>query len=179
MDKIELFDVFSSSWFTAIYVLLFVSLIGCLIPRLAEHLRALRSTPVRAPRNLSRLPHHHAAELSADSTAAVERVRAALPRWRLAVRTADDGATELSAEKGYLREAGNLLFHFSLLGLLVAIAVGKLFGYEGPSSSSPMADPDSATHRPQSTTRSRLEMQRTEPVSNLSVSGSTTSPPTI
>lgn len=131
MDKIELFDVFSSSWFTAIYVLLFVSLIGCLIPRLAEHLRALRSTPVRAPRNLSRLPHHHAAELSADSTAAVERVRAALPRWRLAVRTADDGATELSAEKGYLREAGNLLFHFSLLGLLVAIAVGKLFGYEG------------------------------------------------
>lgn len=132
MDKIELFDVFSSSWFTAIYVLLFVSLIGCLIPRLAEHLRALRSTPVRAPRNLSRLPHHHAAqELNADSTAAVERVRAALPRWRLAVRTTDDGTTELSAEKGYLREAGNLLFHFSLLGLLVTIAIGKLLGYEG------------------------------------------------
>ncbi len=131
MDRIELFDVFSSSWFTAIYVLLFVSLIGCLIPRLAEHLRALRSTPVRAPRNLSRLPHYHAAQLSADAAAAAERVRTALPRWRLSVRTAADGATEISAEKGYLREAGNLLFHFSLLGLLVAIAVGKLFGYEG------------------------------------------------
>ena len=38
---------------------------------------------------------------------------------------------EISAEKGYLREFGNLVFHFSLLGLLVAVAVGKLFGYEG------------------------------------------------
>ena len=37
----------------------------------------------------------------------------------------------MSAEKGYLREFGNLVFHFSLLGLLVAVAVGKLFGYEG------------------------------------------------
>src|SRR3546814_21031375 len=33
-DKLELFDVFSSFWFTAIYVLLFLSLIGCLVPRL-------------------------------------------------------------------------------------------------------------------------------------------------
>ncbi|WP_336882824.1 cytochrome c biogenesis protein ResB [Rhodococcus globerulus] len=131
LDRIELFDVFSSSWFTAIYVLLFVSLIGCLIPRLAEHLRALRSSPVRAPRNLLRLPHHYKAQLEADTTSVVEQVRAALPRWRLSVRTADGGATEISAEKGYLREAGNLLFHFSLIGLLVAIAVGKLFGYEG------------------------------------------------
>ena len=39
--------------------------------------------------------------------------------------------TEISAEKGYLREFGNIVFHFSLLGLLVAVAAGKLFGYEG------------------------------------------------
>ena len=38
---------------------------------------------------------------------------------------------ELSAEKGYLREFGNLVFHFSLLGLLAAVAIGKMFGYEG------------------------------------------------
>ena len=42
-----------------------------------------------------------------------------------------DQVTEISAEKGYLREFGNIVFHFSLLGLLVAVAVGKLFGYEG------------------------------------------------
>ena len=37
----------------------------------------------------------------------------------------------ISAEKGYIREVGNLVFHLSLLGLLVAIAVGKIVGYEG------------------------------------------------
>ena len=36
----------------------------------------------------------------------------------------------MSAEKGYLREAGNLLFHLSLLGVLISIAVGGLFGYK-------------------------------------------------
>ncbi|MBY8852820.1 cytochrome c biogenesis protein ResB, partial [Saccharothrix sp. MB29] len=37
----------------------------------------------------------------------------------------------VSAERGYLRETGNLVFHFSLLGLLIAFALGKMFGYEG------------------------------------------------
>jgi cytochrome c biogenesis protein len=42
-----------------------------------------------------------------------------------------DGARSISAERGYLRETGNLVFHFALLGLLVAFALGKMFGYEG------------------------------------------------
>jgi cytochrome c biogenesis protein len=35
------------------------------------------------------------------------------------------------AEKGYLREAGNLVFHVSLLGVLVGVAIGSLWGYRG------------------------------------------------
>ena len=34
LDRLQAFDVFSSFWFTAIYVLLFISLVGCLTPRL-------------------------------------------------------------------------------------------------------------------------------------------------
>ncbi len=56
LDELQAFDVFSSFWFTAIYVLLFVSLVGCLAPRTIEHARSLRATPVAAPRNLARLP---------------------------------------------------------------------------------------------------------------------------
>lgn len=58
LDELQAFDVFSSFWFTAIYVLLFVSLVGCLAPRTIEHARSLRATPVAAPRNLARLPKH-------------------------------------------------------------------------------------------------------------------------
>jgi cytochrome c biogenesis protein len=131
MNKLQLFDVFSSFWFTAIYALLFISLVGCLTPRLVEHARALRSQPVAAPRNLGRLPHHHHATAYGTPEQFEERARGVLKGWRTTTRTEVGGTIAISAEKGYLREAGNLIFHFSLLGLLVAIAVGKLFGYEG------------------------------------------------
>ncbi len=130
LDRLQAFDVFSSFWFTAIYVLLFVSLVGCLTPRLGEHLRALRTEPVAAPRNLARLPRHASGELTGDVTDVADRMTERLKGWRRVTRHNGE-TTEISAEKGYLREFGNIVFHFSLLGLLVAVAAGKLFGYEG------------------------------------------------
>ena len=137
LDRLQAFDVFSSFWFTAIYVLLFVSLVGCLTPRMVEHARSLRATPVTAPRNLARLPKHAGSRIHVGSGAGPEQLNALantvtqrLRGWRTAIRHADN-TVEVSAEKGYLREFGNIVFHFSLLGLLVAVAVGKLFGYEG------------------------------------------------
>lgn len=130
LDRFQFFDVFSSFWFTAIYVLLFISLVGCLTPRIFEHAKSLRAVPVAAPRNLARLPKHHTAQAEGTPDAVAERMAAVLRGWRKTVRT-DGDTTEISAEKGYLREFGNLVFHFSLLGILVAVAAGKLFGYEG------------------------------------------------
>ncbi len=130
LDRFQFFDVFGSFWFTAIYVLLFVSLVGCLTPRMIEHARSLRATPVPAPRNLGRLPKHAEGSVTGAPRAVAERMASRLRGWRTVIRE-QDGTTELSAEKGYLREFGNLVFHFSLLGLLVAVAAGKMFGYEG------------------------------------------------
>ena len=144
LDRLQAFDVFSSFWFTAIYVLLFISLVGCLTPRLLEHFRSLRADPVAAPRNLGRLPKHHVTEVPGGDTAELAAVLSERLRgWRRVTRRRGDrpevdgrdidgpAITEISAEKGYLREFGNIAFHFSLLGLLVAIAAGKLFSYEG------------------------------------------------
>jgi cytochrome c biogenesis protein len=130
LDRLQAFHVFSSFWFTAVYVLLFISLVGCLTPRLIEHARGLRATPVAAPRNLGRLPKHHSAEAAGEPEAVAATVSERLRGWRRTTRK-ENGTVEISAEKGYLREFGNLVFHFSLLGLLVAVAAGKLFGYEG------------------------------------------------
>src|SRR5690606_36264766 len=58
LDDLSLFDVYSSPWFSAIYLLLFVSLIGCIIPRIKHHLKALRAQPPRTPARLSRLEDH-------------------------------------------------------------------------------------------------------------------------
>jgi cytochrome c biogenesis protein len=130
LDRLQAFDVFSSFWFTAIYALLFISLVGCLTPRLFEHVRSLRAVPVDAPRNLNRLPKHHATEVAGDQKVLAAAITERLRGWRTVTRQKDE-VTEISAEKGYLREFGNIVFHFSLLGLLVAVAAGKLFGYEG------------------------------------------------
>ena len=130
LDRLQFFDVFSSFWFTAIYVLLFISLVGCLTPRMIEHAKSLRAVPVPAPRNLSRLPKYAAADVAATPEHAAATISGRLKGWRRVTRQTGEGV-EVAAEKGYLREFGNIVFHFSLLGLLVAIAVGKLFGYEG------------------------------------------------
>ncbi|MGY1740935.1 MULTISPECIES: cytochrome c biogenesis protein ResB [unclassified Blastococcus] len=132
LDRFYLFDVFSSPWFAAVYLLLFVSLIGCVLPRAVEHARALRTPPPPAPRNLLRLPDAARLDTPLDGPAALDTVEEELRvrRYRV-VRRATTAGPELSAEKGYLKEAGNLLFHLSLVALLVALAGGKLWGYEG------------------------------------------------
>jgi cytochrome c biogenesis protein len=130
LDRLQLFDVFSSFWFTAIYALLFISLVGCLTPRTFEHIRGLRAVPVAVPRNLGRLPKHAQADVVGSPEALAALISEELRGWRRVTRQVG-GATEISAEKGYLREFGNIVFHFSLLGLLAAVALGKLFSYEG------------------------------------------------
>lgn len=132
MDRLQLFDVFSSFWFTAVYVLLFVSLVGCILPRCVDHYRALRAPLTKAPRNLSRLPHHWSGTDAETPEQVLDRARGQMRGWRTVVQPGDrDGELTLSAEKGYTRELGNLVFHLALVGLLAAIAIGKLFGYEG------------------------------------------------
>jgi cytochrome c biogenesis protein len=130
LDRLGFFDLFAAPWFAAIYLLLMISLIGCVLPRTLEHVGAMRAEPVVTPRNLARMPHHASATLDVGIDEAAERVRSRLRGWRRVERPDGEGRT-VSAEKGYLREAGNLLFHLSLIGLLLGFAAGKLFGYEG------------------------------------------------
>ncbi|MBP2365662.1 cytochrome c biogenesis protein ResB [Pseudonocardia parietis] len=125
------FEVFASPWFAAIYLLLMISLVGCVLPRSLEYWRGMRQAPVVTPRNLSRLPHHASADVADDPDAVLERTRTMLRGWRKAEHTEPGGARTISAERGYLRETGNLVFHLSLIGILLGLAGGKMYGYEG------------------------------------------------
>lgn len=116
------------------------------------------------PRNLGRLTlHRGGARAGSGPREIADEIRTHLPRWRTETRTEPDGAVTVSAEKGYTREAGNLIFHFSLVGVLAAVAIGKIVGYEG--SVIVVADngPGSATPHPPSTTPSARAAPSTEP----------------
>ncbi|MFC3398753.1 cytochrome c biogenesis protein ResB [Microbacterium amylolyticum] len=135
LDALQLFDVYQSAWFSAIYLLLFISLIGCILPRTKHHFAALRSKPPRTPARLSRLADFRSetvAGIDADEAITLAEKRLRKQGYRVS-RYRDGGSTSVSAERGYLRETGNLVFHASLVGILVTVGVGGQFAYTGQS----------------------------------------------
>ncbi len=130
-----MFEVYSSVWFSAIYLLLMLSLVGCFVPRLqgvpdgvpspaAEG--AAQPVPAGGVRHLD-----HRREPDRGRS---ERARALLAGQRRRVDTYDTDDHDCrgrSAEKGYLREAGNLLFHVAVLVVLVGVALVGLYGFKG------------------------------------------------
>ncbi|WP_405822313.1 cytochrome c biogenesis protein ResB [Streptomyces sp. NBC_00838] len=127
-EKLQLFDVYSSVWFSAIYLLLFISLIGCIVPRTWQFAGQLRGRPPGAPKRLNRLPAYTTWRTTAEPEEAREAALTMLRKRRFRAHTAGDA---VAAEKGYLRETGNLLFHIALIVMLVAFATGQLFKSEG------------------------------------------------
>lgn len=127
-DKLGLFNVYSSVWFSAIYILLFVSLIGCIVPRTWQFVGQLRGRPPGAPRRLTRLPAYTTWRTEAEPEQVREAALALLKKRRFRAHVSGDA---VAAEKGYLREVGNLAFHIALIVMLIAFAWGQLFKSEG------------------------------------------------
>jgi cytochrome c biogenesis protein len=128
LDKLGAFEVYSSPWFSAIYLLLFISLIGCIVPRTAVHWKSLRSKPPRAPKRLARLEAHADGEVAGDLEQVREAATRVLRKRRFRVASHDDAS--VSAEKGYAKETGNLVFHTALVTLIIGVAVGHLWGWK-------------------------------------------------
>jgi cytochrome c biogenesis protein len=127
LNKLSLFNVFAAPWFAAIYLLLFASLAGCVLPRTVRLLGSARQQPPRAPTNLARLPASASYVTAASPATALQQAAGLLRARRFRISQGDGW---VSAEKGYLREVGNLLFHLALLALLFSIGLGGIFGYK-------------------------------------------------
>lgn len=127
-DKLGLFHVYSSVWFSAIYILLFISLIGCIVPRSRQFVGQLRGRPPGAPKRLTRLPAYATWRTEATPEEVREAAFGLVKQRRFRAHVTGDA---VAAEKGYLREAGNLVFHVALIVMLIAFASGQLFKSEG------------------------------------------------
>jgi cytochrome c biogenesis protein len=141
LDRFGFFNVYSSVWFSAIYLLLFVSLVGCILPRTKVHLAGVRGRPPRAPRRFGRfpaqgsgaasVPPERAAHDAADVLRGGWRWLPFVPTYRVDTRDEGGGTWSVSGERGYLRETGNLVFHLALVGLLISVATGQVLHYRG------------------------------------------------
>ncbi|MGV0344273.1 cytochrome c biogenesis protein ResB [Corynebacterium lehmanniae] len=133
-DKLQLFDVFQSTWFLAIIVLLTISLVGCIIPRSIDHWRAYKAKPTRAPKYLGRMPHHVEGEVAGAPEDVEKQLRKQLKRWHVASYEPDEdraGAYSISAERGYTRELMNLIFHIGIVAMILTFVAGRMVFYEG------------------------------------------------
>ncbi|MFZ9728740.1 MAG: cytochrome c biogenesis protein ResB, partial [Candidatus Nanopelagicaceae bacterium] len=122
LDRFYLFDVYGSPWFSAIYLLLFISLVGCVLPRSFHYFKEIFKAPPSAPSLLNTMEGFQV------SPASLERAEAWLKKNRFRISKTGDS---IAAEKGYLRETGNLLFHLSLIVVLLGIAGSSVFGMRG------------------------------------------------
>ena len=122
LDRFYLFDVYGSPWFSAIYLLLFISLVGCVLPRSFHYFKEIFKAPPAAPSLLNTM------ESFQVSPASLEKAEAWLKKNRFRISKTSDS---IAAEKGYLRETGNLLFHLSLIVVLLGIAGSSVFGMRG------------------------------------------------
>ena len=133
-DRLQLFDVFESTWFLAILVLLTLSLIGCILPRSWDHYVAWKTPPTRAPKNLARLPLRAEGGVDKPLEEVAADARGLLKGWKVAEYSPEEdraGKFSLAAERGYARELANLLFHLGLVGMIVTVALGRMVYYEG------------------------------------------------
>lgn len=130
LERIGIFNVFTSWWFSLALVLLLISIVACTLdrtPRLIAQVRDIRVVqppPFFDPRLPDRavVPGLDAAD-----------VVATLRRHRFAVRTATtDGGTFLYGDRHRYSKLATLPSHLGLILFLVAAAVTSRFGTEVP-----------------------------------------------
>ncbi len=128
MERLGLFAVFTTWWFTALLVLLAASIVVCTLDRLprlwrqASEIRVVQPEPFYDPS----LP-----ERAAMTGVSAEDAAGVLRRRRFHVRSAVvDGVTYLYGDRNRLPKLATLLTHAGLVLFLVAAAVSGRFGFE-------------------------------------------------
>ncbi|MGQ0670791.1 MAG: cytochrome c biogenesis protein ResB, partial [Actinomycetota bacterium] len=129
-NRIGLFDVYGSWWFTLVYTLLLVSLAACLLPRTRAMFRNLVARPVPA-RELDAMRHYAERTVPGDPDSAISGARRVLRRRLFRVSRSNGSAPALAADKGLAREGGSLLFHWAFFLILVGVIYGKGTGFTG------------------------------------------------
>jgi cytochrome c biogenesis protein len=132
LERLQLFHVFSSTWFTIGLLVLILSIVICTIDRtprlwrMSSEIRIVQPDPYFDPRLPDRV-RIAGGEAAPDAGA----VRSILRRHRFAVRTAEvEGVTYLYGDRNRWVKLATLVSHLGLILFLVAAAVTSRLGDE-------------------------------------------------
>jgi cytochrome c biogenesis protein len=128
METAGLFEVFHSTWFNGLWVLIIVAVTVCTVSRFRPTWRSVQSPQKTVPDSYFERAHHRAAFSHSGGAEALE---AALKRRHYSVeRTrSDGGSTYLFAERFGWSHYGTFVSHLALLMLLVGGLLTQFVGF--------------------------------------------------
>ena len=131
LDRLMLFEVFTSWWFLSLVGALLLVLFLCLLPRTTAFFRDRRKLALApAVGKPPPVPTEAALSVSGEADRVLEAVRQRLRKLGWKISRANE-AGQFVAEKGGSREAGSLLFHWALFLLFIAGALTVTTKFEG------------------------------------------------
>ncbi len=129
LDGLDLFDVFHSPWFMALWFVIVAAVTVCTISRFPPTWRSVQRPPMRVAERYFETARHRASFTHAGGVEAVEGL---LRRRRYQVtRTREaEGVTELFAERFPWTQYATFISHMALLMLLVGGLLTSLAGFQ-------------------------------------------------
>ncbi len=129
MDRLSLFDIFHSTWFNGLWVLIIVAVTVCTVSRFRPTWRAVQRPQLTVSDAYFERAHHRANFAHEGGTEAVENI---LRRRRYRVTRADErgGASYLFADRFGWSQYGTFLSHLALLMLLIGALLTTMAGFD-------------------------------------------------
>ena len=129
LDGLDLFDVFHSPWFLALWFVIVAAVTVCTISRFPPTWRSVQRPQLRVNERYFETARHRASFTHAGGVEAIEGL---LRRRRYAVTRTheDEGATELFAERFPWTQYATFISHMALLLLLVGGLLTNLAGFQ-------------------------------------------------
>ena len=129
LDGLDLFDVFHSPWFMALWFVIVAAVTVCTISRFPPTWRSVQRPPMRVAERYFATARHRASFTHAGGVEAVERLLRRR-RYQVTRTREDEGVTELFAERFPWTQYATFISHMALLMLLVGGLLTSLAGFQ-------------------------------------------------
>lgn len=130
MDQLQLFTIFTSTWFIGIGAALAISLVACSVHRVPGIWKTVSKPHVNVgDRFFEHAPQHEAIVLRTKPTVALEQVGGVLRHRRYRALTLDDGVIHLYADRNRWAPFGSLAGHLSVVVILAGAMIGSMYGF--------------------------------------------------
>jgi cytochrome c biogenesis protein len=130
MDRLQVFEIFTSVWLRAIGALLAASLIACTVHRIPGTWRTMRHPRVDVgPAFFEHAPQHEAMTFHRGPDEVLAEAQGVMRRHHYRTITEGDGTVHLYAVRNSWAPWAGLVAHISIVVILAGAMVGSMFGF--------------------------------------------------